>query len=37
MGGTWTEFIGLTIGTRGGPCEHENEASGSIQCREFLE
>jgi hypothetical protein len=37
LGVAWTGLIWLRTGTSGGPCEHGNEPSGSIKCREILE
>jgi hypothetical protein len=37
VGGAWTEFIWLRIGTSVGFLERGNEHSGSIKCGEFLD
>jgi len=36
-GGSGTALIWLRIRTGGGACESNNEPSGSIKCREFLD
>jgi hypothetical protein len=35
--GVWTEWSWLGIGTGDGPCECDNELSGSTKCGEFFD
>jgi hypothetical protein len=35
--GVWSGFIWLRIGLVVGSCEHDNDPSGCIKCRKFLD
>jgi hypothetical protein len=36
-GKVWPGYLWLRVGSRGMPCEHSNEPSGSMKGREFVD